>query len=1185
MLKQKMNSNRVLIFGSCATRDIFNHGAEPSLKLLDIFARTSPVSLVSPSVQGEFDLSRNKSAFQRRMVSWDMSKHFWSFIEHNKFDLIVFDFIDERFRHVYFGVDRWITMSNELIETGLVTKNDPNSFGWPEEKYKSLFTEGISKIQSALQRFAPEAKVVLNEVYWAGKFEDGETIASYTANYINRNNEQLKWVYQQFKNQFPQAHILEYEDSILRAKRDHTWGEMPFHFQDAFYKATILQLEAVLNCTAQDKVLAKDHDAKPHSSLTVDQGAHGKALPLVPLYKATIAQLTSVFSRTKRDKRLVKDCDAKPHSSLTVDQGAHGKTLPLVSLSIDVEAVPSRTKETDKVGRLMWGKFGEQVAGVPLIIDLLRTSEVSATFFLEYLSVLKYGKAEIFEVGRYILGRQQALEVHAHPELIPAGAKGAGRASFSEMELDEQIAVMKLMRNLYRENTGVESKMLRCGGLRFNRATLLAAHVAGFSCLSNYYGAPYANAEHYYNLPCCFNWAMGEREVRELPVSACLDVIIQAGADWSERLERLLVGPSPVRHVFIHSWSLIKRDQRGLHDSFDFEYADRFREILEFLKSRYGFIDMSSHIHPNGIVPTIVGEAVLDAKDGRPVIDFGDSSNEQKGYQLSSGSYARSKVWMSWTEMDCEKFRLLSVINPTLRPVKVNTAQTCMLVDLRWSGGYAQLPYVISGKRAHVLLKREEFPASDWATEIFGGIFRRHADVDEIVFSYLYGDGLLKSPFADCKMIGSAYFLRLLNSFDEYKKQIIHKSLLKLVERKERALYRDRKSVLMRFCGASFDEELTPEVFSELVELVRYRMVEKAQCSGENWTDPYTDDWMSEHFPLYRDYGLCSFIEVDGVKVATMLNLVKDGTLAFMAGGHNDSAAPSGDTAKIIFFRTVERFMNSGGQIMQLGGGDFGYKERFGACNVSLYSGTARRLKNGADQNGNLFTGIITPLLARGCSFRDIHIFLGLSPTNWIVSEHKLPYAFDFGVDKFPAPPTGWRGWNSPNVDALHLIMREFIKTYEPLALFDWNCGAGRSLIALSEYGIKSLGGLVFSAGMADQARRNFGACNLGVSDIRMVNSSDEVHGLDLSGYDVFFAYNPCYEKPLRELADAMMRASATRKGKVYFIYLNCVYRDMLIDAGFDELIVLEKGDGRWRFSDRAAVFSYAAPDIVARKN
>ena len=1136
MLKQKMNFNRVLIFGSCATRDIFNHGAEPSLKLLDIFARTSPVSLVSPPVQGEHDLSRNKSAFQRRMVSWDMSKHFWSFIEHNKFDLIVFDFIDERFRHVHFGMDQWITMSNELIETGLVTKNDPNTFGWPEDKYKSLFTEGLSKIRNALRQFAPEAKVVLNEVYWAGKFEDGEAIESYTANYINRSNEQLRWVYQQFKSVFPEAHLLEYDDSVRRAKRGHTWGEMPFHFQDAFYKATI-------------------------------------------------AQLTSVLNHAMQEKALVKDCNVKPGSSLTVDQGAHANALPLVSLSIDVEAVPSRTKETNKVGRLMWGKFGEQVVGVPLIIDTLQASGVSATFFLEYLSALKYGKEETFEVGRYILGRQQALEVHAHPELIPAGAKGAGKASFSEMELDEQIAVMKLVRNLYRENTGEESKVLRCGGLRFNRATLLAAHVTGFSCLSNYYGAPYESADHHFNLPCCFNWTMGGREVRELTVSACLDGIIQAGADWIERLERLLVGPSRVRHLFIHSWSLIKRDKFGLHDSFDFEYADRFRDILEFLKSRYGVVDMNPHLHPDGINPTIVGEAVLEAKDGRPKIDFGVSCKEQKGYQLFSNSYARSKVSMSWTELDCEKFRMLSVVNPTLRPVRVNSAQTCMLVDLRWNGGFAQLPYVISGRRAHLLLKREEFPASDWATEIFSGMFRRHADVDEIVFSYLYGDGLLKSPYVDCKMIGSAYFLRLPNSFDEYKKQTIHKSLRQLVERKERALYRDRTLVVMRFCGANLDEELTPVVFSELVGLVRYRMLEKAQHSGHRWVDPYTDDWMGEHFPLYRDYGLCSFMEVDGVKVATMLNLVKDGTLSFMAGGHKDSAAPSGDTAKIVFFRTVERFLNSGGQVMQLGGGDFGYKERFGADNINLYSGTARRLQRGADQDGNLCASIIDPLLARRCSFRDIHIFLGASSRKWTENEHKPPYAFDFGVDKFPALPTGWRGWNSPMIDALHHIMGEFIKTYEPLALFDWNCGAGRSLIALAEYGIKFLGGMVFSVEMADQTRRNFGACNLGLPDLHTVSSSDEIRGLDLSGYEVFFAYNPCYEKLIRDLADVMIRASVTRKGRVYFIYLNCVYRDVLIDAGFDELIVFEKGDGRWRFSDRAAVFSYAAPSIVARED
>jgi hypothetical protein len=849
-------------------------------------------------------------------------------------------------------------------------------------------------------------------------------------------------------------------------------------------------------------------------------------------------------------------------------------TRPTVTLSVDVEALPSRTTVADKVGRLIWGNFNDSQMGVPRIIDILDEAQVKATFFLEYLGALRYGKSPVFQVGTYIKNRGQSLEVHAHPEMIPEGIVGNGAVSWDAMDLETQTAVMQLTRQLYSENVGMPARIFRAGSLRFNSLTPLAAHRAGYSALSNYFADPYLQPVDYAEIPGHFLWKNG---VHEMTVSACLDEIIQCDTGWMARLDKLLTGPSAVRHFFIHSWSLIRRDAKGCHDSFDDEYSVRFRQILEYLKNHGDIVGMEMTAGFEKADWTIAPESIADSPDGRAKVSFEPSASGYLRKRLFATNKVKSAIEVRYHEKRVAGFPAYRSVVPSNGPVPFIGDNRCFTIEVRDLCGSTTIPYELSGMRAYLQVANQPFCTH--ATELFDALFRKHPEVKEIVFSDALGDHLLKSPHVIAAPVGTASVLSLPTTFDRYKSLAIDKNLKSLIEENERDLSRNHRNIRIGFCGSVFEEELTSAIFNELIDLVRHCMCDQAEMTGMSWTDPFTEEWITKNFPIYRDAGLCCYLEVEGEKVAAMLNLVQDIMLEHVADGHIDSTGVGRHIGEILLFRTIEKFICLGGRIIKFGRfskTDLGAKESFGVAEQQLYSGTAYRR---APRLGSALPSdaAILNLLEKGSSIRDIHVYLGVSAKKWIERTPPAPYSFDFAVDRFGPAPAGWRGWHSPIIDTLHITFDWLCQIYRPTALFDWNCCAGRNLIALAEYGIERLGGLVFGSAAVKAVQSNFAAANMVSPDLHTVSLPEAIRGLDLCDYDLFLAYHPCPEAVFMDLVDRMKAASAASDHPVYLVYINCVYSQTLVDAGFKQVEAFEQHRNGWRFTDRAAIFNYSA--------
>src|SRR5262245_36139340 len=116
---------RILIYGSCVSRDILNYQRDKKqLVLVDYYARSSIASLGAQPIEMPSAVQKITSNFQRRMVERDIRKDFLNNLADLRFDLLLIDLIDERFNLYVKQQGRVCTLSNELLSSGFPVDSD-----------------------------------------------------------------------------------------------------------------------------------------------------------------------------------------------------------------------------------------------------------------------------------------------------------------------------------------------------------------------------------------------------------------------------------------------------------------------------------------------------------------------------------------------------------------------------------------------------------------------------------------------------------------------------------------------------------------------------------------------------------------------------------------------------------------------------------------------------------------------------------------------------------------------------------------------------------------------------------------------------------------------------------------------------------------------------------------------------
>ena len=231
---------RVSILGSCVSRDAFTSEYADVVALGEYFARSSVASAGSSA---PFDVTGSlediQSPFQRRIVEYDVTKAFLSYIAEADFDILLLDFIDERFDLVRDG-ESVATRSDEFLRSN-PDESKLTRIPSGSDEHFDLWVKGWEAILSAIDAGPGRECIRISKTYWATTSIDGKGFAQSPAR-IAKANAFLDRLYARAEQDLGEYQFLRYRAEDLRGDPGHQWGRSPFHYVPSFYQRLVSHL-------------------------------------------------------------------------------------------------------------------------------------------------------------------------------------------------------------------------------------------------------------------------------------------------------------------------------------------------------------------------------------------------------------------------------------------------------------------------------------------------------------------------------------------------------------------------------------------------------------------------------------------------------------------------------------------------------------------------------------------------------------------------------------------------------------------------------------------------------------------------------------------------------------------------------------------------------------------------------
>lgn len=252
----------VAIIGSCVTRDAFEFTDPEHFTVQHYSARTGLGSFLGPATHLlEADFDKIASAFQRRVVGWDIDKSGRNWLRTNSPDVIIYDPIDERFALAVFPDDGILTLSSEFSHLQV----DPDSYRrivpWTNEHFER-WRLGWRTLMKLLDETGQRERLLVHLAYWGTAVQQtGE--APGNADEIARANAWLARAEAVMRQSLQEHRFIKVRDELTVVDGDHKWGISPFHYVEPYYLDFLQQLERGADRVRSDVAAArtKDQDA------------------------------------------------------------------------------------------------------------------------------------------------------------------------------------------------------------------------------------------------------------------------------------------------------------------------------------------------------------------------------------------------------------------------------------------------------------------------------------------------------------------------------------------------------------------------------------------------------------------------------------------------------------------------------------------------------------------------------------------------------------------------------------------------------------------------------------------------------------------------------------------------------------------------------------------------------------
>ncbi|WP_130930525.1 DUF6270 domain-containing protein [Pseudomonas sp. Sample_24] len=239
---------RIVIFGSCVSRDILNYDVNHAFDLAAYYARSSFASAFTLPPTVDVYSANLSSKFQAAIIKADLEKTLLDKIDELRFDIFLIDLIDERFNVFSAGSGGIFTVSNELRSAGFDEENEPGRLILSgSEEYFALWETGWERFVSLMSAAGNLSKVVVNRTLWSAKTKSGRDFGSaFNPAYIRESNMFLLRLYERMGRDLAPNQFLQPPVELVYGNEEHRWGLSPFHYVDDFYLFLLDKLSSYL---------------------------------------------------------------------------------------------------------------------------------------------------------------------------------------------------------------------------------------------------------------------------------------------------------------------------------------------------------------------------------------------------------------------------------------------------------------------------------------------------------------------------------------------------------------------------------------------------------------------------------------------------------------------------------------------------------------------------------------------------------------------------------------------------------------------------------------------------------------------------------------------------------------------------------------------------------------------------
>jgi peptidoglycan/xylan/chitin deacetylase (PgdA/CDA1 family) len=313
---------------------------------------------------------------------------------------------------------------------------------------------------------------------------------------------------------------------------------------------------------------------------------------------------------------------------------------PGVLLTFDVECSmggawddPTLKPVSPRLG--MMGEYGKQQLGLPLICDILERSNLKATFFLEPFNAELGWPGETEPVVKYLVNRQQDIQLHVHPNHVHYAQYKAGEPyqmtdQMADIPVTAQVALLRSGVELLEKWSGIRPIAFRAGNMGASEETLQAMKAAKL-WIDSSYTFPYVGGQCLFQETERYNGAKWYGEVLEVALSAYqqpkvpgmyptkpVDLMGSSFEECRDAVEMICdAGADAV--AILHSFSLFKvRDKQYHGGKLNRVVTRRFEKFCQWLDAKRHkypprtFAELGQLIQEQGYQPKAVSPCTIN---------------------------------------------------------------------------------------------------------------------------------------------------------------------------------------------------------------------------------------------------------------------------------------------------------------------------------------------------------------------------------------------------------------------------------------------------------------------------------------------------------------------------------------------------------------------------------------------